>query len=386
MDPAAIGAQVRTLRQSRTWTQRALARRIPCSHVHLHNVERGRSRPSAELLERLDHVLEAGGELTRMAAEPAPATVPAAAVDASGIAATPDTVAWLRDSLNATRVASHALPPGSMIGVLEHTVELIRHLRAQTTGQLRRDMIGLAADHAYVISGLYTEADDPDGADRWTARAIEWAGQAGWWPLVALAHTSRASWAWWRGDPDTALDAAAAAAHTPGALLTNRSGAEHYRARALSQLGDEAGALHALDEAAALDEASVDEPLPYYLASRGSGYYSPADHEVLRAVCLTALGPNRARQAVEMLEHGLAAVPSMSAGRRRITTGLRLALAAEAAGELDAAADAAAQVVTPATLSGSARALGQVRALHQRLTQRAPEIAAPLGGLLANSA
>lgn len=58
--------RLRELRLAAGMSLRKLASAVPCSHVHIHDVERGRKTPSAELVARLDQVLDAGGELATL--------------------------------------------------------------------------------------------------------------------------------------------------------------------------------------------------------------------------------------------------------------------------------------------------------------------------------
>lgn len=51
------------LRRERGWSLRTLARRVPCSHVHLFQLERGTSRPTVAMATRLDRALGADGRL-----------------------------------------------------------------------------------------------------------------------------------------------------------------------------------------------------------------------------------------------------------------------------------------------------------------------------------
>jgi transcriptional regulator with XRE-family HTH domain len=62
-----FGEQVIALMEARGLSARETARRIACSAGYLSNVLHGRKRPSARVAARLDHVLEAGGELVTLA-------------------------------------------------------------------------------------------------------------------------------------------------------------------------------------------------------------------------------------------------------------------------------------------------------------------------------
>lgn len=60
-----LGAELRRLRHARGLTQTAVADRLGCSPATIGQVERGRFKPSADLLEDWEIVLDARGQLTK---------------------------------------------------------------------------------------------------------------------------------------------------------------------------------------------------------------------------------------------------------------------------------------------------------------------------------
>lgn len=58
--------RLQELREERGLSLRELGRLVPCAHVHIHQMEKGRSVPSRELAARLDDALDAGGELAAL--------------------------------------------------------------------------------------------------------------------------------------------------------------------------------------------------------------------------------------------------------------------------------------------------------------------------------
>jgi DNA-binding XRE family transcriptional regulator len=62
-----FGGRLRALRAVRRVKVNTLARRIGCSRGYLWELERGRKQPSVDIAERLDSVLDAGGELVALA-------------------------------------------------------------------------------------------------------------------------------------------------------------------------------------------------------------------------------------------------------------------------------------------------------------------------------
>ena len=66
-----FGEKVVALMEERELSLREVARRVPCSPAHLSNIAHGRKGASGQLAGQLDHVLDAGGELTALADMPA---------------------------------------------------------------------------------------------------------------------------------------------------------------------------------------------------------------------------------------------------------------------------------------------------------------------------
>jgi len=67
---ATFGDNLRDLRSARAITLRELAQRTHYSHVHIHEVERGRKTPSLALAQSLDNALGSGGLLAALLAMP----------------------------------------------------------------------------------------------------------------------------------------------------------------------------------------------------------------------------------------------------------------------------------------------------------------------------
>lgn len=69
-----LASRLRQLRQQAGLSLRNLAAKVPCSHVHIHELEHGRKAPSPRLVARLDEVLGADGELSALLRRSDPAT------------------------------------------------------------------------------------------------------------------------------------------------------------------------------------------------------------------------------------------------------------------------------------------------------------------------
>ena len=69
-----FASRLRQLRQQAGLSLRGLAAKVPCSHVHIHELEHGRRAPSPQMVARLDEVLGTNGELSALPHRSDPAT------------------------------------------------------------------------------------------------------------------------------------------------------------------------------------------------------------------------------------------------------------------------------------------------------------------------
>lgn len=69
-----FASRLRQLRQQAGLSLRGLAAKVPCSHVHIHELEHGRKAPSPQMVARLDEVLGTNGELSALPHRSDPAT------------------------------------------------------------------------------------------------------------------------------------------------------------------------------------------------------------------------------------------------------------------------------------------------------------------------
>lgn len=398
---ADLGARLQALRQQRGLSLRGLAELVPCSHVHIHDLERGRKAASPELIRRLDLVLEAGGALVD-AQQPAaaafawqPGSPRFATADAAALA---DALAGEPADGDVLRLAHewmvhdppqlHHLRAGRRIGMetvatVEQRVHQLRLMDDHIGGQ---ESYRLVAGELSATATLLREASCVEPVARRLLVAVgELAQLAGWVASDAGMHTRArhhyltGAWAASVGGDDAVaannlsclayqmatlgdLDEAVvlartaatrAAGTTPAvrALLGERVAWAHARA------GQPQACERALDQVDDVFEATAEDPRWLYWLNRD-------EIQVMAGRCWTELA--RPLRAVPILQQATSGYP---ADRDR-ESALYLSWLAESlvqAHEVEEAAATALRVAELADGAGSARVRSRVRLLRDRL-------------------
>lgn len=171
--------------------------------------------------------------------------------------------------------------------------ELTDLLRRSARGELRRTLLSVSAQYAEFLGWLYEETDDWDGAEHWTARAMQQAQAAEDRDMVAYAYLRMSQLA--VGDHDRMIGLARAAQREPAISPALRVLALQQEACGLAQAQEEADCLRRLDEALSLlDRVRHPETEEYRV-----GYWTDIEHlEAERASCLLDLG--RAHEAINL--------------------------------------------------------------------------------------
>lgn len=299
MDPA-LGARLHALRTARGISLRALAHRIPCSHVHLHNVERGRAQPSPDLLDRLDRALDAGGQLVdahagRLAhAAQAPHSIDQATVDA---------LAGVLASLRHLDDVAGAVPAAAAV---DAHWPLVTALGDNARGPVRPAAVGLAGQWAQFRGWLATASHDTATASRMWDRATAAAVEVDDRDLLVTVDSFRGYAAWRAGQVGRALEATEAAMRRSDGVCVDQRAYDHYQlARLRAARGETGDARDALARgrdlaAQALESSAPRPPWHYY---RGNGFWC-----LETAMVHAELGDRR--RAEEAYAAGVATLPA----------------------------------------------------------------------------
>jgi tetratricopeptide (TPR) repeat protein len=247
LDPAAslsacLGALLRRLRAARGLTQAELGRLAGYDGSYVGAVERAAVRPSRDLVERCDHVLQADGALLslwRLAddewptppagrADPGPATAPGsgggsepggdAVVEAMELARRAEVsevgagaLEGVERAVARLREAAAGTPPGALVPVaLDQRRYVGRLLEGRLTLARRRRLLVAAGWLSVLLAQLYFDAGDREAAEANRDAALRLARQAGHTELAAWTVQALASWALADGRFGDALDLARA--------------------------------------------------------------------------------------------------------------------------------------------------------------------------------
>lgn len=299
-------------------SQDAFAKALGFAKRTLGNSERGTHPPSLALRRALDLALENASDAQRdrfLAAETASprhrpvicgtaAAFPALNLDEVrhlGAAMADarryldgDAVRYFQRQLLACAVADGTDGPQRTLPVVLGVVAVIEQQARQVKPDVRRDLLIVGARGAEFAGWLYRDARHADHANHWRDRAVEWAQEAGDWPMQGYVLLKKSQTAWDERDGLRMLTLAQAAQTGPWALPSRvRAEAAQQEARGLAMTGEtEQHIERKLTEAWALMEDAV----PGERSALGS-HYDQALLTMQTAICYCEAGqPARAAE------------------------------------------------------------------------------------------
>jgi transcriptional regulator with XRE-family HTH domain len=233
--------------------------------------------------------------------------------------------------------------------------ELADLLRRSASGEMRRILLSVAALYAEFLGWLHEESTDEDGAEQWTARAMQHAQAAEDRDMVAYAYVRMSQLA--AGDHDRMIGLARAAQREPGVGATLKVLALQQEARGLALAREEAACLDRLEQATILIDGVEHPATDEYRV----GYWTDVEHlEAQRASCLLDLG--RAQDAIAIY-HRLRLRWGHTCPWFQGVHTAKLARAHATAGDLDEAASVGIDAASLARISGSPHVTRELRAL-----------------------
>lgn len=364
-EPTSFGDQLRRLRHERGLSLRELAKRSNHGKTLIGDWENGKTTPTADVVARLDGILDGGGTLTAAAAH---------IVRANGntgrlahVAAAPRTVdtasvAALAGILANMRRLEDSVGAGPLIAATAGPLRLVENLADEARGPIRHSVVDLAGQWAQFAGWLRAATGQPAKARQWYARTLEHATEAGNEDLIATSLSMRGNLAWMARQPGPVIGLSGAAvehADSPGV----RAMAEQQEARGHAVLGEADAVKQLLDLAeadmAAAAEHPEDEPAWIY-------FYSPGYLQMQRGLAYRLLG--RHEDAITALTAGLTATGE-ALQTSEFVAAYVLYLAEEhiAAGNRDVAGQLLEQVRQVARSTGSDRLSSEVVRLERRL-------------------
>lgn len=193
---------------------RQVAARVPCDPGHISHLIHRKKHPSERMAKNLDQILQAGGELAKLAAP-----LPLPGLPLPGLAPDQDlydritrairhpgraddaAVGWLERCLAEHRRIEDTLGSGPLLGVTREQIRAVAGLAREAPAGLRDRLVSLAAQYAQFMAWLCMDSHDQPSALAWYDRAHGWAAEAGDPDMAATTLSMTAHQAWSEGDP-----------------------------------------------------------------------------------------------------------------------------------------------------------------------------------------
>ncbi|MGH8903721.1 MAG: helix-turn-helix domain-containing protein [Egibacteraceae bacterium] len=213
-------------------------------------------------------------------------------------------VSYLQRVLDEHGTADNLRGGRHLIEVVAAQMRFVDHLRRDARGEVRNELLTVAARYGEFAGWLHHDAGDARTATYWTDRAMEWAQEAGSHVCVSSILTEKANQAKGQRDADRAIGLARAAQRTIGPLPPrSRAVAMQQEAQGHGLAGDEVACHSLFDGALELLAIAERDQDP------GPGRWCTEAHvEIQRATCWLRL--ERSQQAVDLFESRLAALPA----------------------------------------------------------------------------
>lgn len=400
-----FGPELRRLRGVADMSLTRLAGLLHYSKGHLSKVETGLKRPTPELAQRCDVLLDAQGALAALVPARCPGNVTGEAmtrretVDSEVwlMTVAPDGTSWLqlvdrrqvlvggttsvlgvgfsdRDVSAAARQAAsleglralfdqfrqlgHTASPAVVLPALIAQTQAVQGIAAHCDARTQGPALRLAARYAEYVGWMCQEAGSDEAARWWTERAVELAATGGDRDLASYALVRRALMALYRNDAAETVGLSRAAQR--GSVLPRIRGlAAQREAQGHALAGDCHACLRCLDCAHGLLALPPAEPV---LGS--TTLTDPVS--MITGWCLYDLG--RPGEAAEVLDREVARVP-LHALRARTRYGVRQAMAHAAAGEVEHACEITESLLGGVEMVGSATIRIDARRLTKTLSR-----------------
>ena len=307
VDPG-FPAELARIRGASGMSIRDVARRIFYGKSYVHDLETGRTRPTAEIAQQLDDMLQAGGRLAAMVVDTPPVTTPDDEQRIACAVAEPTrldgtTVRLLAEVLANQRRLDDTLPALLLLPAVIPQWNTVRRLTAHASGRHAAGLHEVTAEWTQFVGWLHAEARHDGEAVRVLVEAADEADAVDSGPLAAQVENFRGYLERQRGNPRGIVRHFLAAYHTPGAAALQRVGDAVQAAHGYALLGDRAPAARLLGEANDLTTAAESQPPP------GLAYWlTPTFSRMSLGLAYLALGDRTT--SVDNLRAGLEGLPA----------------------------------------------------------------------------
>lgn len=298
-----FGRQVYRALIERGWTIRAAAKAMAYDHAFLSRVISGKQTPSIKLASSLDSLLNAKGELVKLASamdDDDRARIRAALdrptrIDAGAVSA-------LADSLAVQRRLDDALGPTPLIDATEAQVSAVITLLKSARGPHRDALAEVVAEFVQFDGWLHASARFDSRAVTLLSEASELADEVDSPTLAAQALNFRGYLARQQRNSRGVARWFSAAYHTPGAHPAQRMGDAAQAAQGYAELGEVNAARRLLDEALSFSGRDMGEP------PRTAYWLTPTFQ--LMNLGLAYLGLHEYGTAADLIRSGLDGLPA----------------------------------------------------------------------------
>ena len=281
-----------------------------------------------------------------------------------------EVLGYFRRTLDEFYKADKMLGPGRLIGQVLAQIDVLDGLRVGARPPYTDPLLQVLAQHAEMAGWLLQDSGDLEAAADWSRRAAEWAQCVGDANLTAYVLVRQSNIAVLAGDHTAVVQLAAAARRTPGPVDPKLIALSlQQQARGHARLGERSDCYALLDQAVTTLAAHPDVTVP--AAPAYLHHYDLGTLTEQSAACYQVTG--HADRAVTILQDTIAAMsPALVRDRGHITAKLAVACTRTRQPDPARAATLGLDALAAARQTGSARILGELRTLDQRLTAQWP--------------
>lgn len=261
----------------------------------------------------------------------------------------PDILGYLSNVLSEHIKADASLGPRYLVSTVQSQLPLIDRLCQLTRGADRRNVLAVAARFAQFCGWLYQDLGEPESANFWTGRALEYAYELNDPQFIAYTLMRKSNISTESGVPGHGLGLANAALNFSEALTPRlRAVCLRQRANAHAFLSERRDFEETIEEAIQEATQGVTQD-----ASDLAEYCTPSYIEMEAGMSRVLLG--QADIAIEAFEHSLSEWLDDRQIRDRGICLARLAAATASVGNAERAYEAGEQALAIAQTTGSAR-------------------------------
>ncbi|MGN9769205.1 helix-turn-helix domain-containing protein [Micromonospora sp. SD12] len=366
VDPR-FGAELRRLREARGMSLRQLAASVNYGKSLIHQLEVGRTKPTVDMVVRLDNALQAHGALTGLVADAPDGGERLAYVTAHPRRVDHAAVRALAGLLAGYRRLEDAIGSGPIMAPVRAHLDTAACLLRDARHDVRPSVLDMAAQWAQFAGWLSIARGEERAATVWHARALDWATEAGNNDLVATVLSFQGHQAELRSDLPAMIRSSRAARRDQAVNAALRAYCAGQEARGLAMAGaGTSEVLACLSEASDVSAQAAEEPL-----SPWGYWYTPSFFTVQEGIVWRYLGEADSRandRALALLTAGVAGVNQEASGADWHGRNLvHLAVAQAQDGDTAAARETLATADAIATAAASRQLSSEVAEAAHRL-------------------